>query len=89
MSKKHLRCSPEAWEQYCYWQRVDKSVLKKINQLLESVSREPYQGIGKPEQLRDNLSGFWSRRITDEHRLVYRVSENSIEIASCRFHYEK
>lgn len=84
-----MRFSPEAWEQYCYWQRVDKDVLKKINRLLESVCREPYEGIGKPEQLRGNLAGFWSRRITDEHRLVYAVTENGVEIASCRFHYDK
>lgn len=89
MSKCHLRFSPEAWDQYSYWQQTDKAILKKLNRLLEAVVREPYEGIGKPEQLHGNLAGFWSRRITDEHRLVYRLAGSDIEIASCRFHYEK
>lgn len=79
--------SDKAWDDYLYWQQSDKQIVKKINQLIKDIKREPFNGIGKPEPLRYELSGFWSRRITDEHRLVYEVIENSIAIASCRFHY--
>ena len=70
-----------------YWQNTDKQILKKINQLIKDIKREPFEGIGKPEPLKYELSGFWSRRISDEHRLVYEVSESYIAIVSCRFHY--
>ena len=79
--------SDKSWEDYSYWQTTDKKVLKKINQLIKDIKRQPFEGIGKPEPLKHQLSGFWSRRITDEHRLVYEVNENSIAIASCRYHY--
>ena len=79
--------SDKSWEDYIYWQTTDKKVLKKINQLIKDIKRQPFEGIGKPEPLKHQLSGFWSRRITDEHRLVYEVNENSVAIASCRYHY--
>jgi len=75
------------WEQYLYWQAHDKATLKKINRLLKDVQRHPFEGIGKPEPLKGNLSGFWSRRITQEHRLVYRIVDETITIAQCRYHY--
>jgi toxin YoeB len=79
--------SDKAWDDYLYWQQTDKQVLKKINQLIKDIKRDPFDGLGKPEPLRHELSGFWSRRITDEHRLVYEVNENGIAVASCKFHY--
>jgi toxin YoeB len=77
----------KSWDDYLYWQKSDKQIAKKINQLIKDIKRDPFNGIGKPEPLKHELSGFWSRRITNEHRLVYEVSENSIGIVSCRFHY--
>lgn len=77
----------DAWEDYLYWQHTDKSMLKKINVLIKEISRTPFQGTGKPEALRENLSGFWSRRINLEHRLVYKVENESIVILQCRYHY--
>jgi toxin YoeB len=77
-----------AWEDYVYWQSQDKKTLKRINQLLKEVMRDPEVGIGKPEPLRENLAGFWSRRIDEEHRLIYRVDDDEIQIAKCRFHYD-
>lgn len=77
----------EAWEQYLYWQGQDKKTLKRINILIESASRDPFQGLGKPEPLKGNLSGYWSRRISDSHRLVYRVTDSELVIVACRFHY--
>lgn len=79
--------SEKSWNDYLYWQNIDKQILKKINQLIKDIQREPFDGIGKPEPLKYQFSGFWSRRITDEHRLVYEIYENTISIASCRFHY--
>lgn len=76
------------WEDYVYWQSEDKKILKKINILLQDIDRNGNEGIGKPESLRHKLSGFWSRRITDEHRLIYRIDNENIYIASCRGHYE-
>jgi toxin YoeB len=76
-----------AWEDYLYWQQTDKKIMLRINELLKDISRTPFSGIGKPESLRNNWKGFWSRRIDDEHRLVYRYTEGQIEIAQCRFHY--
>ena len=83
----NLIFSDKAWEEYMYWQNMDKQILKKINQLIKDIKREPFEGIGKPEPLKYELSGFWSRRISDEHRLIYEVSESYISIVSCRFHY--
>ncbi len=76
-----------AWEDYLYWQQTDKSILKKINLLIKEAMRTPFEGIGKPEALKENLKGFWSRRINLEHRLVYRVEEDAIYILQCRYHY--
>lgn len=77
------------WEDYLYWQQSDRKVLKRINSLIKDTIRDPFQGIGKPEPLKGNLSGWWSRRITNEHRLVYRVENKVMIILQCRFHYEK
>ncbi|HVX00226.1 MAG TPA: Txe/YoeB family addiction module toxin [Candidatus Babeliaceae bacterium] len=77
----------DAWEDYLYWQQIDKSTLKKINGLIKEICRTPFEGTGKPEALKENLSGFWSRRINLEHRLVYRVENDSIIILQCRYHY--
>lgn len=76
-----------AWADYLWWQQQDRKVLKRINVLLEDVARNGNTGIGKPEPLKHEFSGYWSRRITDEHRLVYRVLDNEIRIAACRYHY--
>ena len=76
-----------AWEDYLYWQQADKQVLKRVNELIKDCLRSPFSGIGKPELLKDNLRGYWSRRITDEHRLVYKVIGNQLVIVQCRFHY--
>ncbi|HEY9249484.1 MAG TPA: Txe/YoeB family addiction module toxin [Rariglobus sp.] len=84
----NIQFSSRAWEDYVYWQQFDKKVLKKINELLKDISRSPYEGIGKPEPLKHALSGFWSRRITDEHRLVYRMEGKTIQVAQARYHYE-
>jgi len=82
-----LAFTPEAWEEYLYWQGVDKKVLKKINALIKDIQRDSFSGLGKPEPLKHELQGYWSRRITDEHRLVYEIFEESVIIASCRYHY--
>jgi len=76
-----------AWKHYLYWQRTDKRMLKRINTLIKDIQRSPYEGIGKPEPLRHDLSGYWSRRITDEHRIVYKHQNNTILIAQLRYHY--
>lgn len=76
-----------AWEDYLYWQRQDRKILERINTLIREVQRNPYTGIGKPEPLKHALAGFWSRRITDEHRMVYRVQGEELQIAQLRFHY--
>lgn len=78
---------PTGWEDYLYWQQTDRKTLKRINLLINDVMRNPYEGIGKPEPLKANLSGWWSRRITGEHRLVYRVHEERIVIMMSRYHY--
>lgn len=77
----------EAWEDYLLWQKQDKRMLERINKLIKETMREPFAGIGKPEPLKHALSGFWSRRISDEHRMVYRVEGDSLQIAQLRFHY--
>jgi len=76
----------QAWEDYLYWQSQDKKVLKRINLLIKDISRDAFAGLGDPEPLKYNWSGYWSRRITLEHRLVYKVIDNEIRIAQCRYH---
>lgn len=77
----------DAWDDYLYWQQTDKSMLRKINGLIKEITRSPFEGTGKPEALRENLSGFWSRRINLEHRIVYKVEDDSVIILQCRYHY--
>jgi toxin YoeB len=79
--------SEEAWEDYLYWQQADKKTLKRINLLIREIQRTPCGGIGKPEPLKHGLSGYWSRRITDEHRIVYKSEEDAVLIAQLRYHY--
>lgn len=76
-----------AWQDYIYWQSVDKKMVKRINELIKECMRTPFEGKGKPEALKANLSGYWSRRISDEHRLVYRVYEDRMHVLQCRYHY--
>ena len=78
----------ESWEDYLYWQKTDKKMLSRINELLKDISRTPFKGIGKPEPLRFKYKGYWSRRIDHEHRLIYKVNDDEIYIAKCRFHYD-
>lgn len=82
-----LSWDTDAWEDYLYWQKTDKQMIRRINELIKNCLREPFSGIGKPEPLRENLSGYWSRRITEEHRLVYTVTEGRLHIIQCRLHY--
>lgn len=84
----HSLWHDEAWEDYLYWQTEDRKTLRRINQLLKDISRNGYDGIGKPEPLKGDLSGWWSRRIDEGNRLVYRIHNGVIEIAQCRSHYE-
>lgn len=77
----------QGWEDYLYWQQTDKTKLKRINQLIRDIQRDPFTGLGKPEPLRHDLAGLWSRRIDEEHRLIYAVSGKSVIIAQCRYHY--
>jgi len=76
-----------AWEDYVYWQKQDRKMVERINQLIKDIQRNPYAGIGKPEPLKHALSGFWSRRIDDEHRMVYRIEADQLQIAQLRYHY--
>jgi toxin YoeB len=85
----NLLFTERGWTEYIYWQQHDPRLVKKINELLRDCARTPFSGLGKPEALRENLSGWWSRRISDEHRLVYRVDGDDLIIAQCRFHYRK
>jgi toxin YoeB len=78
----------ESWEDYLYWQKNIKKILSKINDLLKDIARDPYSGFGKPEPLKYKYKGYWSRRIDNEHRLIYRCKEDEILIAKCRFHYD-
>ena len=82
-----LTFSDEAWEDYLHWQRQDCRMVERINKLIKEVQRDPFAGVGKPEPLQHALSGFWSRRITDEHRMVYRMADGELQIAQLRFHY--
>jgi toxin YoeB len=77
----------DGWEDYLYWQTHDKQIIKKVNQLLKDCQRDPFDGIGKPEPLLHELSGAWSRRINEMHRLVYLVTDNEIRVSGCRYHY--
>lgn len=79
--------STNAWEDYLYWQKHDRKMLKNVNELIKSCQRTPFKGIGKPEALKENLSGWWSRRINHEHRMVYRIYNDQLQIAQCRHHY--
>lgn len=83
-----LLWAERAWEEYCYWQTQDKKVLKRINALIRDIQRDTYEGIGKPEPLRGNLSGWWSRRIDEVNRIVYREKDGAIIIVSCKGHYD-
>ena len=87
MSNRLLSWTDEAWNSYVYWQTQDKKTLKRINKLITDVQRSPFDGIGKPEALKENLSGFWSRRIDDTNRLVYAADDIAITVISCRYHY--
>lgn len=77
----------DGWDDYLYWQQQDKKILKRINALLKDIARQPFEGIGKPEPLKYTLNGYWSRRINDEHRLVYTVKNKQIIVIQCRYHY--
>lgn len=83
-----LTFTENAWDDYTYWQKVDKKMIRKINELIKSIKRTPFEGIGKPEPLKFDLTGYWSRRIDREHRLVYQVIDNDLRIIACRYHYE-
>lgn len=79
---------PDAWAQYLYWQETDRKILSRINELIRDAMRTPFSGIGKPEPLKGDYRGWWSRRITQEHRLVYRFENDTLILMQCRFHYE-
>ena len=87
MSDRLLCWTDAAWDDYVYWQDQDRKTLKRINKLIDNVRRTPFEGIGKPEALKENLSGLWSRRIDDTNRLVYAVDDAAITVLSCRYHY--
>ena len=78
----------QGWDEYLYWQTQDKKTLKRVNRLIKDIERQPYDGIGEPEPLRHNLSGWWSRRIDDKNRIVYRIANKNLEIAQCKGHYD-
>lgn len=88
MQTRKIQWDIDAWDDYIYWQMQDKKTLKRINNLIKDISRNPFEGIGKPEPLKENLSGFWSRRIDDTNRIVYAVEDTGIYIISCRGHYD-
>jgi toxin YoeB len=79
--------SEHAWDDYLHWQRTDRKILERINKLIKEIQRSPFEGTGKPESLRHGLSGYWSRRITDEHRIVFKVEKDSLLLAQLRYHY--
>jgi toxin YoeB len=87
MTMRLVRFTAEAWDDYVFWQTQDRKTLRRINQLIKEAQRTPFEGIGKPEPLKANLSGFWSRRIDEANRLVYEADENQINIVACRYHY--
>ncbi|MEJ7805944.1 MAG: Txe/YoeB family addiction module toxin [Telluria sp.] len=84
---RNLLFTDASWDDYLYWQTQDRKTLKRINELIKSAQRTPFEGIGKPEALRENLSGYWSRRIDQKHRLVYEASDQQLTIIACRYHY--
>jgi len=86
--KRKTSFTPSAWDDYVYWQSQDKKTLRRINSLIKECQRTPFEGIGKPEALLGDLSGFWSRRIDEQHRLVYAATDAEITILACRYHYE-
>ena len=86
---KTLSWTREAWSDYLYWQTQDRKTLKRINKLIVEKLRSPFEGIGKPEPLKENLADFWSKRIDETHRVVYAIDDNELTIISCRYHYEK
>lgn len=88
MQIRRIQWDIDAWDDYMYWQVEDKKMLKKINQLIKDIMRTPFSGIGKPEPLKGNLTGLWSRRIDSEHRLVYLIEDNILVIFACKGHYE-
>ena len=88
MQMRVIQWDFDAWEDYLYWQGQDKKTLKRINQLVKDICRNPFEGIGKPEPLKGNLTGFWSRRVDEEHRLVYAVEDRAVVVISCRGHYD-
>ncbi len=83
----NLIFADHAWDDYLYWQRTDKKMVKRINSLIKDIQRSPFEGVGKPEPLKHALSGYWSRRINDEHRIIYKVNSESVLIAQLRYHY--
>ncbi|MFQ5420977.1 MAG: Txe/YoeB family addiction module toxin [Anaerolineae bacterium] len=85
----NIQFTPSAWDDYLWLQKHNRHLLKKVNQLIKETGRTPFTGTGKPEPLKTTLSGYWSRRINSEHRLVYRVAETTLIIISCRFHYDR
>ena len=87
MQIKRIQWDFDAWEEYCQWQQTNKAVLKRINALIKDIRRSPFEGIGKPEPLKENFSGFWSRRINDKHRIIYAVEKETVVIIACRGHY--
>ena len=82
-----LMWAEQAWEDYTYWQHTDKKVLKRINTLIKDITRQPFEGLGDPEPLKHHWSGYWSRRIDREHRLVYKVADQTVIVVQCRYHY--
>ncbi|MBS0431493.1 MAG: Txe/YoeB family addiction module toxin [Proteobacteria bacterium] len=86
---RSVKFDPLAWDQYLYWQGQDRKTLDRINTLIRECQRDPFRGIGKPEPLREKLSGCWSRRIDDTHRLVYRIVGNELQVIACRYHYSR
>jgi toxin YoeB len=87
MARRNLSFTPEGWKDYTYWVGQDKRTLKKINKLVNDVVRNPFEGLGKPEPLKENYTGLWSRRIDDKNRLVYAVTDSAVSVVGCRFHY--
>lgn len=86
---KNLAWTDAGWSDYIYWQSQDKKTLKRINKLIDNILRSPFEGIGKPEALKENLSGFWSRRIDDTNRLVYAANDTHVTIIACKYHYKQ
>ncbi|MBN4069114.1 Txe/YoeB family addiction module toxin [Beggiatoa alba] len=82
-----LSWAATAWQDYLYWQQADKKILKRVNTLIKDIHRQPFEGLGDPEPLKHNWSGYWSRRINREHRLIYKVTDKVIIIVQCRYHY--